>query len=183
MVFGVCWRRGAGVRGRGEGDGPGGRTCLPPRPVSPRARPPAPRRPLFPKNRHVWGGRGEGGEGPGARRKGQHTPGTLPPPSPAPPLSHTDDPSAGSPTETLLRLLLPLDAGDRGTSVSGTRPNSSPQRPIGRSDGRCVQRAGTHSARDDDARLRGIPGSRRKVASVDPNHAARSGVPCPLGFG
>ena len=28
---------------------------------------------------------------------------------------------------------------------------------IGRSDGRCVQRAGTYSMRDDDSRLQGIP--------------------------
>ena len=61
-----------------------------------------------------------------------------------------NDPSAGSPTETLLRLLLPLDAGARRTSGrAGARPpDNSPQHPIGRSDGRCVQRAGTHSARD-----------------------------------
>lgn len=61
-----------------------------------------------------------------------------------------NDPSAGSPTETLLRLLLPLDAGARRASGhAGARPpDNSPQHPIGRSDGRCVQRAGTHSARD-----------------------------------
>ena len=61
-----------------------------------------------------------------------------------------NDPSAGSPTETLLRLLLPLDAGARRTSgrAEARPPDNSPQHPIGRSDGRCVQRAGTHSARD-----------------------------------
>ena len=65
-----------------------------------------------------------------------------------------NDPSAGSPTETLLRLLLPLNdqirtsfictPGDwqrelpaRGTSKALTKPF------IGSSDGRCVQRAGT----------------------------------------
>lgn len=63
-----------------------------------------------------------------------------------------NDPSAGSPTETLLRLLLPLDVQvcssfrHTGTGVathSGTNPRSSLKRPIGSSDGRCVQRAGT----------------------------------------
>ena len=67
---------------------------------------------------------------------------------PAPPCN---DPSAGSPTETLLRLLLPL--GDRVRTASRPRavvadrppagPEASPGRPIGSSDGRCVQRAGT----------------------------------------
>ena len=65
-------------------------------------------------------------------------------------LTKYNDPSAGSPTETLLRLLLPLDAGARRTSghAEARPPDNSPQHPIGRSDGRCVQRAGTHSARD-----------------------------------
>ncbi len=58
----------------------------------------------------------------------------------------SNDPSAGSPTETLLRLLHHLD--DRVQPVSRpTRrpaaPLASPGRPICRSDGRCVQRAGT----------------------------------------
>ena len=60
-----------------------------------------------------------------------------------------NDPSAGSPTETLLRLLLPLDDKVRETFPRKAEnrqcesPNSSPDHPIGRSDGRCVQRAGT----------------------------------------
>ena len=59
-----------------------------------------------------------------------------------------NDPSAGSPTETLLRLLLPLSdkvyltfrdmAQDQAQSERFTGPLE-----IGRSDGRCVQRAGT----------------------------------------
>ena len=57
-----------------------------------------------------------------------------------------NDPSAGSPTETLLRLLLPLSdmvylifrAGEPAQSKRFTGPLE-----IGRSDGRCVQRAGT----------------------------------------
>jgi hypothetical protein len=60
-----------------------------------------------------------------------------------------NDPSAGSPKETLLRFLLPLSATvwssfhQRG---SVNRQASSPRalkRSIGSSDGRCVQRAGT----------------------------------------
>ena len=60
-----------------------------------------------------------------------------------------NDPSAGSPTETLLRLLLPLD--DKVYLISSRRSRhkqprvhaDSPDHSIGRSDGRCVQRAGT----------------------------------------
>ena len=60
-----------------------------------------------------------------------------------------NDPSAGSPTETLLQLLLPLNGKVWIGSVMSpvkreTRHlKSSPDHPIGRSDGRCVQRAGT----------------------------------------
>ena len=60
-----------------------------------------------------------------------------------------NDPSAGSPTETLLRLLLPLNDKVRMTSLHRNRnrhdggPKGSPEHSIGRSDGRCVQRAGT----------------------------------------
>ena len=63
-----------------------------------------------------------------------------------------NDPSAGSPTETLLRLLLPLDSQVRASSErsagavtdsGGARPRTSLSHPIGSSDGRCVQRAGT----------------------------------------
>lgn len=62
-----------------------------------------------------------------------------------------NDPSAGSPTETLLRLLLPLNAqvweSSKATveikNLERPRPNTSLKRSIGSSDGRCVQRAGT----------------------------------------
>jgi hypothetical protein len=65
--------------------------------------------------------------------------------------SIVNDPSAGSPTETLLRLLLPLDSQVRHSSRhsgatrsrTGTNPRISLNHPIGSSDGRCVQRAGT----------------------------------------
>ena len=61
-----------------------------------------------------------------------------------------NDPSAGSPTETLLRLLLPLNATVWSSSRQPVRvirlpnsPRTSLKRSIGSSDGRCVQRAGT----------------------------------------
>jgi hypothetical protein len=61
-----------------------------------------------------------------------------------------NDPSAGSPTETLLRLLLPLNAQvwesfqhGGGVNLQSADPNTSLKRSIGSSDGRCVQRAGT----------------------------------------
>ena len=66
------------------------------------------------------------------------------------------DPSAGSPTETLLRLLLPLSAPVRVSycrtplAREGLRfasPKISLVHSIGSSDGRCVQRAGTDSQR------------------------------------
>ena len=61
-----------------------------------------------------------------------------------------NDPSAGSPTETLLRLHLPLNDKVRTSSRGQApikepnhNPESSPDHSIGRCDGRCVQRAGT----------------------------------------
>ena len=61
-----------------------------------------------------------------------------------------NDPSAGSPTETLLRLHLPLNHEVWITSFIKNavkrklrNPESSPNDSIGRCDGRCVQRAGT----------------------------------------
>ena len=64
---------------------------------------------------------------------------------------HVNDPSAGSPTDTLLRLLRPLpqiicptsQPNDHGQADHGTHPYRSLTGTIGRSDGRCVQRAGT----------------------------------------
>jgi hypothetical protein len=58
-----------------------------------------------------------------------------------------NDPSAGSPTETLLRLLLPLSVVVYLISRMSTKNTQSKRftgtLEIGRSDGRCVQRAGT----------------------------------------
>lgn len=63
-----------------------------------------------------------------------------------------NDPSEGSPTDTLLRLLLPLSSRtctssqhtkSRPKPAYGTNPKCSFSMTIGSSDGRCVQRAGT----------------------------------------
>ena len=77
--------------------------------------------------------------------------------------THVNDPSAGSPTDTLLRLLRPLpqiicptsQPNDHGQADHGTHPYRSLTGTIGRSDGRCVQRAGTFSTRANDSRLLG----------------------------
>lgn len=66
-------------------------------------------------------------------------------------LINKNDPSAGSPTETLLRLHLPLNDKIYTTSLmlndllqsTSQNPKCSPDHSIGRCDGRCVQRAGT----------------------------------------
>ena len=90
-------------------------------------------------------------------------------------LSVDNDPSAGSPTETLLRLLLPLDNLAckflklyyhliKKIAIS---PNHSPTHPIGRSDGRCVQRAGTYSVHVDDKHLLDIPSLHVKISKHD----------------
>jgi hypothetical protein len=65
--------------------------------------------------------------------------------------SFDNDPSAGSPTETLLRLLLPpkhavcVSSRARTDCCQPVRLNPTCSRyvPVGSSDGRCVQRAGT----------------------------------------
>ena len=100
-----------------------------------------------------------------------------------------NDPSEGSPTETLLRLLLPLNCeirtgfprlleGFPGVPPSG--PGFSSSNSIGRSDGRCVQRAGTQSGQVDDLPLLGIPRSRAIVARHDPHHVALYELASPL---
>ena len=109
-----------------------------------------------------------------------------------------NDPAAGSPTTTLLRLLLPLGAGHRPISAArppnvATQPPHHKQQgwawragvgdggasgwlypaPIGSNDGRCVQMAGTQSVGADDPSLLGIPRSRRTVASIYPQYGKR----------
>ena len=46
-------------------------------------------------------------------------------------------------------------------------PIHSPTHPIGRSDGRCVQRAGTYSVYVDDIHLLGIPSLHVKISKRD----------------
>ena len=96
-----------------------------------------------------------------------------------------NDPAAGSPTATLLRLLLPPamrywpnSSFTRGAGAEPGGPVLGPSpllassglylSAIGSNDGRCVQMAGTQSAQADDLHLLGIPRSRRTVASTDP---------------
>ena len=87
-----------------------------------------------------------------------------------------NDPSAGSPTETLLRLLLPLNNLVCKFFIlllyfikTSLYPNKSPTYSIGRSDGRCVQKAGTYSKNVDDILLLDIPGLHIKFQDVIPN--------------
>lgn len=91
-------------------------------------------------------------------------------------LQTNNDPSAGSPTETLLRLLLPLDAGARGVSVHAERVLQTTRRNIQsvgatggvyKGQGR-IQHAITNTC------LRGIPSSRPIVARDDPNQDGAS---------
>ena len=76
-----------------------------------------------------------------------------------------NDPSAGSPTETLLRLFLPTNKEIHLISqvfvvTPHHGPSNSSLHSIGRSDGRCVQKAGTKSVQYDELRLLEIPRSR-----------------------
>lgn len=90
----------------------------------------------------------------------------------APLLRAASDPAAGSPTAALLRLLLPPGAGARGPGAA--RPGAR----VGRSDGRCVQRTGTQSARDAE-RAYGTFLVRGALAAPGPGHA-RGSRPRPL---
>ena len=59
-------------------------------------------------------------------------------------------------------------------------PTNSPTHPIGRSDGRCVQRAGTYSLHVNDMRLLGIPGLRVIISKCDPNQRTVSRLLSPF---
>lgn len=103
---------------------------------------------------------------------------SLPPPRPR---SHAvaraagaTDPAAGSPTAALLRLLLPPDGQARGAFLAVRAARQSVQ--VGRSDGRCVQKTGTQSARGHHARLLDIPRSRGTVPTPGPYHGGASRV-------
>ena len=74
----------------------------------------------------------------------------------------------------------PLAEGGFDSPCRGTRRMSLTLPPLGWSDGRCVQGAGTYSPRDVDARLLGIPRSRGRVAALDPNHGGVSGITSPF---
>lgn len=87
--------------------------------------------------------------------------------------SNNNDPSAGSPTDTLLRLLLPLNDTIRGNSNATLLPQTpyySLNHSIGNSDGRCVQRPETYSTCVDDTYLLGIPRSWRIITIFNPQH-------------
>ena len=92
-----------------------------------------------------------------------------------------NDPSAGSPTDTLLRLLLPLNdtiwGGSNSQPLQAEKtPHYSLNHSIGNSDGRCVQRPETYSMPVDDRRLLGIPRSRRIITIVYPQHYSISKI-------
>ena len=83
-------------------------------------------------------------------------------------LNH-NDPIAGSPTITLLRLFLPPIQSIRSNfPIKG--PCNSQWVSVGRNDGRCVQTAGTYSTRYSWACLQGIPSSSPKIATNYPIH-------------
>lgn len=93
--------------------------------------------------------------------------------SPFPYLVHNNDPSAGSPTDTLLRLLLPLNDtiwGNSNAKLLSQTPYYSLNHSIGNSDGRCVQRPETYSTCVDDTYLLGIPRSWRIITIFNPQH-------------
>lgn len=97
----------------------------------------------------------------------------------------SNDPAAGSPTATLLRLLLPLAEEHHPASI-GACPFSTCFYPnaIGSNDGRCVQMAGTQSIQADDLGILGIPRSRDTVAIIYPHHVSGlQGFPASSGHG
>lgn len=70
----------------------------------------------------------------------------------------------------------------RGGSRPFARPGRSPPRPVGRSDGRCVQGAGTHPARGGGGRLQDIPGARgRSSPRSRPRRGLRASSRAPAG--
>ncbi len=98
-----------------------------------------------------------------------------------------NDPAAGSPTATLLRLLPLLDCKYCQISTKQNRGNPDSaiskrlySQPITGNDGRCVQEPGTYSVRSDETRLQDIPRSWRIISSINPHHDFGSKFPQPL---
>ena len=78
------------------------------------------------------------------------------------------DPSAGSPTDTLLQLSPSLETQNRPVLLESK--TGLIRTPIEWLDGRCVQSSGTYSPQDRDLRLLGIPSSRGRVTGLDPDY-------------
>ena len=102
---------------------------------------------------------------------------------------YINDPSAGSPTETLLRLLLPLNHQVWSTLAKATAiheasqcspPEISLNDSIGSSDGRCVQRSGIYSMQASDSHLLDIPGSCELFQSTIPTMKPVEWFPSPF---
>lgn len=91
-----------------------------------------------------------------------------------------NDPTAGSPTVTLLRLLPLLDCKYcQILPIQRKLPSEADSRwlysqSITGNDGRCVQEPGTYSLRFDETRIQGIPRSWRIITSINPHHDSGS---------
>ena len=90
-----------------------------------------------------------------------------------------NDPAAGSPTATLLRLLPCQDPKYRYTLQQvRVAPYCHSVKlylgPFRGSDGRCVQEPGTYSLRPDETRIQDIPRSWRIITSINPHHDSGS---------
>lgn len=90
-----------------------------------------------------------------------------------------NDPAAGSPTATLLRLLSLLDSEYCSILIMYELPHNTVSRElyaksITDSDGRCVQEPGTYSLRSDETRIQDIPRSWRIITSINPHHDSGS---------
>ena len=66
--------------------------------------------------------------------------------------------------------------------INHQNPDSSPLYSIGRSDGRCVQRAGTYSAQGNDLRLQGIPCSEQIIPIIHPSQELKKTLELSLSF-
>ena len=81
------------------------------------------------------------------------------------------DPAEGSPTATLLRLLLPLNVMiHEPVTAKLLMSDNLSSRSIGRSDGRCVQKAGTRSTPHDERQILEIPSSVFIIARKHSKH-------------